>query len=76
MRLLNELCLAEILAGNCFNYQNNSGTPGGLIHEIMYCVLLDIYTRAHRGDKTACDNILSFGVNKNDCSNFFTNEFA
>jgi hypothetical protein len=46
-----------------------------LIHEIMHCVLLDIYTRAKQGDKTACDKILSFGLNKNDSSNFFNNEF-
>jgi len=61
---------------NRYNQQaSDKALAATLIHEIMHCVLLDIYTRAHQGDKTACDNILSFGLNKNDSSNFFNNEF-
>jgi hypothetical protein len=61
---------------NRYNQQaSDKALAATLIHEIMHCVLLDIYTRAKQGDKTACDNILSFGLNKNDSSNFFNNEF-
>jgi hypothetical protein len=46
-----------------------------LIHEIMHCVLLDIYTRAKKKDEKAMARVMDFGLNKNDTSNFFNNDF-
>ena len=46
-----------------------------LIHEIMHCVLLDVYTRAKKKEEKALTSIMSFGLNKNDTSNFFNNDF-
>ena len=46
-----------------------------LIHEIMHCVLLDVYTRAKRKEEKAMTAIMSFGLNKNDTSDFFNNDF-
>lgn len=46
-----------------------------LIHEIMHCVLLDIYKKAKAGEEKACVRIMSFGLSKNDTSSFLNNEF-
>lgn len=46
-----------------------------LIHEIMHCVLLDIYARAKKEEEKAFCSIIHFGLNKNDTSNFFNNDF-
>jgi len=46
-----------------------------LIHEIMHCVLLDINRRARQEERAAQVSILNFGLNKNDSSIFFNNEF-
>jgi len=46
-----------------------------LIHEIMHCVLLNIYNRAKREEWSAQNSILNFGLNKNDSSYFFNNDF-
>ena len=46
-----------------------------LIHEIMHCVLLDIYKRAKAGEEKARVSIMNFGLSKNDTSSFFNNEF-
>jgi len=46
-----------------------------LIHEIMHCVLLDIYKRAKANDQRAWSSIMSFGLNRNDTSSLFNNEF-
>ena len=46
-----------------------------LIHEIMHCVLLDIYKRAKASDQRAWASIMSFGLNRNDTSSLFNNEF-
>lgn len=46
-----------------------------LIHEIMHCVLLDIYKRAKAGEEKARSTIMSFGLSKNDTSGFFNNDF-
>lgn len=48
---------------------------GTLIHEIMHCVLLDIYKRALQGEENAIASILSFGLNKNDSTCIFNNDF-
>ncbi|HEV8283842.1 MAG TPA: hypothetical protein VGQ09_06015 [Chitinophagaceae bacterium] len=46
-----------------------------LIHEMMHCLLLDLYKRAQKGDEKAIASIASFGLNKNDTSSFFNNDF-
>jgi len=46
-----------------------------LIHEITHCVLLDMDKRAKRGDENALASILNLGLNRNDTSNVFNNEF-
>jgi len=46
-----------------------------LIHEIMHCVLLDICKRAKQKEEKAIENIISFGLNRNDTSSFFNNDF-
>jgi len=46
-----------------------------LIHETMHCVLLDIDRRAKQGDESALSSILNLGLNRNDTSNLFNNEF-
>lgn len=46
-----------------------------LIHEVMHCVLLDIYRRAKASDQRAWTSITSFGLNRNDTSSLFNNEF-
>jgi hypothetical protein len=46
-----------------------------LIHEIMHCVLLDIYERAKQKEEKAMTRIMSFGLSKNDTSSFFNNDF-
>ena len=46
-----------------------------LIHEVMHCVLLNIYNRAKREEWSAQNSILNFGLNKNDSSYFFNNDF-
>jgi len=46
-----------------------------LIHEIMHCVILDIYRRAKQEEEKALTRITSFGLNKNDTSSFFNNDF-
>jgi hypothetical protein len=61
---------------NRFNRQaRDKALATTLIHEIMHCVLLDIDNRAKRGDQKAIATIAGFGLNRNDTSNFFNNDF-
>jgi hypothetical protein len=61
---------------NRFNQQaTDRALAATLIHEIMHCVLLDIYTRGRQREENAMTGIMSFGLNKNDTSNFFNNDF-
>jgi hypothetical protein len=61
---------------NRFNQQaTDRALAATLIHEIMHCVLLDIYTRGRQKEEKAMTSIMSFGLNKNDTSNFFNNDF-
>jgi hypothetical protein len=46
-----------------------------LIHEIMHCILINIYRRAQKNDQQAFNSIESFGLNKNDPSNSFNDNF-
>jgi hypothetical protein len=46
-----------------------------LIHEIMHCVLLDIYKRAKLGDENSLANIINSGLLKNDTANNFHDYF-
>ncbi|MFI5185780.1 MAG: hypothetical protein ACHQF0_03600 [Chitinophagales bacterium] len=46
-----------------------------LIHEIMHCVLLDIYKSAKQGDDKALASIAGFGLNRNHNSGFLNNDF-
>jgi hypothetical protein len=46
-----------------------------MIHELMHCLLLDIYARAKKGEERALAGIVSFGLNRNDTSGFFNNDF-
>jgi len=48
---------------------------GTLIHEIMHCVFLDVYKRALQREENAIASILSFGLNKNDSTCIFNNDF-
>ncbi|HEU5168879.1 MAG TPA: hypothetical protein VFU29_25220 [Chitinophagaceae bacterium] len=48
---------------------------GTLIHEIMHCVLLDVFKRALQQEENAIASILSFGLNKNDSTRIFNNDF-
>ena len=61
---------------NRFNQQaTDKALAATLIHEIMHCVLLDIYARAIQKEEKALTSIISFGLNKNDTSSFFHNDF-
>jgi hypothetical protein len=42
-----------------------------LIHEIMHCVMLNIYRRAQKQDAQAFNSILSFRLNKINAGDFF-----
>lgn len=46
-----------------------------LIHEIMHCILLDVRKRALQQEENAVASILSFGLNKNDSTCIFNNDF-
>jgi hypothetical protein len=46
-----------------------------LIHEIMHCVLINIYRRAQNNDQQAFSSIESFGLNNNDPSDSFNDSF-
>ena len=48
---------------------------GTLIHEIMHCVLLDVFKRALQQEENAIASILSFGLNKNDSTCILNNDF-
>ena len=55
---------------NKFNAQaEDKALAATLIHEIMHCVLLNIYRRAQKLDEHAFNSIMSFGFN--NASNFF-----
>ena len=61
---------------NQFNRQaKDLALAATLIHEIMHCVLLDIYKRAKLQDQKAIDCISTFGLNKNDTTSYLNNEF-
>jgi hypothetical protein len=61
---------------NRFNKQaTDMALAATLIHEIIHCVLLDIYKRAHRQEQKAIDNVLSFGLERNDSTNINDNDF-
>jgi len=57
---------------NKFNAQaEDKALAATLIHEIMHCVLLNIYRRAQKKDAQALNCIISFGLNKINAYNFF-----
>lgn len=57
---------------NKFNEQaEDKALAVTLIHEIMHCVLLNIYRRAQKQDEQAFKSIISFGSNKNNAYDFF-----
>jgi hypothetical protein len=57
---------------NKFNEQaEDKALAATLIHEIMHCVLLNIYRRAQKQDEQAFNSIISFGLSKNNADNFF-----
>lgn len=61
---------------NRFNRQaTEKALATTLIHEIMHCVLLDIDKRAKEQDHNAIATVAGFGLNRNDTSNFFNNDF-
>jgi len=61
---------------NRFNQQaTDKGLAATLIHEIMHCVLLDLYKRAKQKEERALTGIIRFGLDKNDTSGFFNNDF-
>ena len=61
---------------NSFNQQaTDMALAATLIHEIMHCILLDIHKRAGQKEPKAIASILSFGLEKNDSTNFFDNDF-
>ena len=61
---------------NRFNKQAiDRALAATLIHEIMHCILLDVDKRAMHGDEKALTSILNLGLNRNDTSNVFNNEF-
>jgi hypothetical protein len=61
---------------NRFNQQaTDMALAATLIHEIMHCVLTDIYKRAHDQEQKAIDNVLSFGLERNDSTNINDNDF-
>ncbi len=61
---------------NSFNqYASDKALAVTLIHEIMHCILLDINKRARENDERALSSIKNFGLNRNDTSGFFYNDF-
>ena len=61
---------------NRFNQRaSDKALASTLIHEIMHCVLLDIYKRAQHGELKARNSVLNFQLNKNDTTSFFNNDF-
>src|SRR5205809_195023 len=61
---------------NRFNqYASDKALAVTLLHEIMHCLLLDINERARHEEKEAVSTIIRFGLNKNDSSLFFNNDF-
>jgi hypothetical protein len=61
---------------NRFNQQaTDRALAATIIHEIMHCVLLDVCKRAKKEEEKAVSSIISFGLNKNDTSSFFNNDF-
>jgi hypothetical protein len=46
-----------------------------LIHELMHCVLLDLFNDARKGNEKSIATIESFGFNRLDSSNSLNNEF-
>jgi len=61
---------------NRFNRQStDKALAATLIHELMHCVLLDIFNNARQGDEKALATIASFGANGNDTSQAFKNHF-
>lgn len=61
---------------NSFNQQaTNMALAATLIHETMHCILLDIYKRARQSDPKAIASILSFGLEKNDSTKLYDNDF-
>jgi hypothetical protein len=61
------------------NRLNQDATDNALaatiIHELMHCVLLDIYKRAKNEDEKALTSIIGFGPKEKDTSGFFRNDF-
>jgi hypothetical protein len=61
---------------NRYNRQvTDKALAATLIHELMHCVLLDIFNHARNGDKKALTTIASFGTNGNDTSVVFKIHF-
>jgi hypothetical protein len=61
---------------NSFNQQaTDMALAATLIHETMHCILLDIHKRARQKEPKAIASILNFGLEKNDSTNFFDNDF-
>ena len=61
---------------NRFNQQaTDMALAATLIHEIMHCVLMDIYRRAIHRDQKAIDNVTGFGPGKKDSTYNLENDF-
>ena len=61
---------------NSFNqYASDKALAVTLIHEIMHCILFDINKRARKNDERALSCIKNFGLNRNDTSGFFYDDF-
>jgi hypothetical protein len=57
---------------NRFNEQaDDKALAATLIHEVMHCVMLNIYRRAQKQDAQAFNSIIGFGVNKINTDDFF-----
>jgi hypothetical protein len=57
---------------NRFNEQaDDKALAATLIHEVMHCVMLNIYRRAQKQDAQAFNSIIGFSVNKINTDDFF-----
>jgi len=61
---------------NRFNEQaTDMALAATLIHEIMHCVLFEIYKGAQRSEEKAITGILGMGLKNHDTTNVFDNDF-
>jgi hypothetical protein len=61
---------------NRFNEQaDDKALAATLIHEIMHCILINIYRRAQKQDEQALNSIINFGLSKSYPSDFHNDFF-